>query len=117
SEVPGGVFTIAYKFARSAAIPDYDRELLSKCLRWFNDHLDAPDIGRPGRSCARVIFWFKHSAKEHIDIMRDLVSILDRNDIPTRVVTARRAGYVIYEDKYQLAAEPFHETRSILRAA
>jgi hypothetical protein len=42
--------------------------------------------------------------------MREIVGILDAHDIAVDVIHTTRPGYVVYEDKYQVAAEPFSET-------
>jgi hypothetical protein len=42
--------------------------------------------------------------------MREIVGILDAHGISVEVLHTARPGYVVYEDKYQVAAEPFSET-------
>ena len=41
--------------------------------------------------------------------VRELVAILETNGVPVRMLKAQRVGYVVYEDKYQVVAEPFSD--------
>ena len=42
--------------------------------------------------------------------MRVLVQILVAHGIVVEVLRTERPGYIVYEDAYQVAAEPFKET-------
>jgi YD repeat-containing protein len=50
---------------------------------------------------------FKQSATDHIHMARELAALLDAHDIRTEMLTTDRPGYVVYEDEYQVLAEPF----------
>jgi protein-tyrosine phosphatase len=39
--------------------------------------------------------------------MYEMRCVLERNDSCVRVIRARRPGYIVYEDEYQVVAEPF----------
>ena len=39
--------------------------------------------------------------------MRELVAILETHGVAVRMLKAQRVGYVVYEDEYQVVAEPF----------
>lgn len=43
----------------------------------------------------------------HIAKVREMCSILEENAIYVRTIKARRPGYIVYEDAYQVVAEPF----------
>lgn len=51
--------------------------------------------------------WFKATATEHIAKMREMSCILEQNGFYVRVIKAQRPGYIVYEDEYQVVAEPF----------
>ena len=51
--------------------------------------------------------WFKPTATEHIAKVREMSCILQQNGVYVRVIKAQHPGYVIYEDEYQVVAEPF----------
>jgi hypothetical protein len=40
-----------------------------------------------------------------------MVAILQNHGIPVRMLKADRIGYVVYEDEYQVVAEPFADTQ------
>jgi hypothetical protein len=57
-----------------------------------------------------LLEWFKDSAKEHIAKMHALKQILEAHGVVVDVIQTHRPGYVVYEDEFQVAAEPFSET-------
>ena len=83
---------------------------------WFADNLELP--GRFSRSSSKGYYrketkglsWFKPSAAEHISRAFELKSILDEYGYAIEVLKEDCIGYVIYEDDYQVVAEPFAET-------
>jgi len=80
--------------------------------KWFNDNLEKPTrftAAKPPyyRKQARAISWFKDSAREHISRVRELVAILEHHGISVRMLKTDRVGYIVYEDEYQIVAEPF----------
>jgi len=86
------------------------------CLRWwFSRYLEKPTrftaAKRPyyGKK-KRAICWFKDSAQSHIWQMWGMVAILEEHGVPVRMLREERVGYVVYEDQYQVAAQPFAET-------
>jgi hypothetical protein len=114
SQVEAGVFTVAYRSQREAEMPYHERQRLGELLVWFNRNLKVPDrFSRSNRQNARssAICWFKSEARVHINQMRELVSMLEEYGLATRVLKAARPGYVVYEDDFQVAAEPFAELR------
>lgn len=64
--------------------------------------------GAPGKK-SKAISWFKDSAHEHTARVRSLVAILRHHEVAVRMLRADRVGYVVYEDEYQIVAEPFAE--------
>jgi glycine cleavage system regulatory protein len=79
-------------------------------MKWFRANLPFPErvarSRRPKRHHAAVS-WFKQSATDHIHMARELAALLDAHDIRTEMLTTDRPGYVVYEDEYQVLAEPF----------
>ena len=47
-----------------------------------------------------------------VEKAREVAALLNAHDIATRMISTDRPGYVVYEDDFQVAAEPF---RSELR--
>ena len=80
---------------------------------WFRSNLKKPtSFSRSSKPHAKnvAISWFKDTATEHIAKMRALASILMAHGITVELLKTERPGYVVYEDQYQVAAEPFKET-------
>ena len=55
------------------------------------------------------ICWFKTGSTEHISRIWEMVNVLERNGIYVRKIRTDKPGYVIYEDEWQLVAEPFRK--------
>jgi len=88
-----------------------DEQLIVKgTFRWFNKNLPVPTrFSRSSKRSAKAvaISWFKPAAAECIQNMQELASILYAHDIPVKVIKTRRPGYIVYEDNYQIVAQPF----------
>src|SRR5262245_46708726 len=80
---------------------------------WFRMNLRKPRRlarSRKRHATAVALSWFKDSALEHIRRMRELADILETHGVRVHMVTTERPGYIVYEDRFQVAAEPFSET-------
>jgi pyruvate-formate lyase-activating enzyme len=53
------------------------------------------------------VCWFKTDAQRHISKIWEIVQVLERNGIPVKKITTVKPGYIIYEDEWQIVAEPF----------
>ena len=110
SGVERGIVQAMFRLWRSGALSEYEEAWWAEIRAWLNVDLDEPDrlsrSRRPGASeCA--ISWFKASASDHIARARELASLLAQHNIASRMLTTERPGYIVYEDEYQVAAEPF----------
>lgn len=86
---------------------------LASIREWFNQNLDKPDRFSRTKGPFRQkkgISWFRDSAHEHIRRMREMVEILKRHGISVRQLVTDRPGSIIYEDDFQICAEPFWDT-------
>jgi hypothetical protein len=109
-----GVFQVAHKLRRKGHLPKYEETRLTELLDWFNTNLKEPTrftTSKPPyyRKRNRAISWFKDSAAEHISKLREVASILGQNDIHIEMIQTDRPGYIVYEDNYQIVAEPFSD--------
>ena len=80
---------------------------------WFRKNLKKPQsFTRSSKPHAKkvAISWFKTHAIEHIARMYELARILHSHGIEVETIKTERPGYVVYEDKHQVAAEPFKDT-------
>jgi hypothetical protein len=115
--VEEGIFSAAYHLRDGARRPIQEREALESLLSWFKTNLAIPE--RFNRSKSKGFYrrktagvsWLKPSALEHIDKMRALVVILEKNGYRVSKITTNRPGYVVFEDDNQVVAEPFRGQR------
>jgi hypothetical protein len=108
-----GIFRVAYELRDAATTPSYDNERLSALISWFKSNLSTPDRfsrynpKRYREKPRRGISWFKDSATEHIAKMRDLIAILEDYGYPIEQIRTNRPGSIVYDDEFQIVAEPF----------
>ena len=107
-----GVFQAVADIRRWGWLSPYEEEQHDVLREWFNVHLEKPSrftASKPPyyRKQSKAISWFKDSAKEHIARARSLVRILENHGVSATTIKTRRVGYVVYEDEYQITAEPF----------
>ena len=110
SGVALGVFQAMYRLSDAGVLNRAEEAWWDDVRMWFNRQLEIPArltrSRRPGAEpCA--ISWFKSSATHHIRRAREMTALLAEHDIHTRVLRSKRTGYVVYEDRFQVTAEPF----------
>lgn len=116
--VADGVFTLAYELMRGAELEKIEREQLRETVQWFDKNLHSPDRFNRSRSkghyrrATRGISWFRDSAAECLRRMHRIKDVLESHGHPVTVIYESRIGYVVYEDKFQVVAEPFADTRT-----
>jgi hypothetical protein len=118
SMVETGLFQAAAELRDSPDISTQDRETLKEQLAWFSEHLEKPTrFNRTSskghyRRATKGISWFRDTAREHLARMHELKRIIEANGRPVTLVQEKRVGYVVYEDEFQVVAEPFADTRT-----
>ena len=108
-----GLFQALFEAEEEGVLYDYQVARMKEVMAWFNDNLAWPHrLSRSSKPHAfnKAISWFSDSAKEHIAYMRELAAILEDHDIAVDVIQTERPGFVVYEDRYQIAAEPFRDS-------
>lgn len=118
-----GVFQVASRAQRDEGMPAEVRAMLATSLRWFGDNLAVPrrfSHHRDGwqRSASGTwvrtpiaISWFKPDATVHLARILTVVALLRAAGSPVREIRTWRPGYVTYEDRHQVVAVPFADTR------
>lgn len=107
-----GVFHALLDLRERGELAPYEEEQHDHIRKWFNDYLEKPTrftASKPPfyRKKSKAISWFKDTAHEHLARIRLLVAILQNHNVPVRMLQTERVGYVVYEDAYQIVAEPF----------
>jgi hypothetical protein len=108
SHVEQGIFQAAAQAQEWQSITGSDADELNELRAWFSKNLEKPNSF--GRNKLRLgICWFKTGSTAHISRIWEMVHILERNGISVKKIRTKKPGYVIYEDEWQLVAEPFRK--------
>jgi hypothetical protein len=108
NHVERGIFQAAAQALEWKNITGRDADELNEVLAWFGENLEKPTSA--GRDKNRFgICWFKTGSAAHISRIWEMVNILERNGIDVKKIRTDKPGYVIYEDEWQLVAEPFRK--------
>jgi hypothetical protein len=102
-----GVFQVAYDLIRADAVSFEQWCRLDVAVRWFERHLTIPDRSKLND---RAIFWFKKDAHQLIRRVWDLSHALHSCEVSIELITTFRPGYIVYQDRFQVAAIPFRDT-------
>lgn len=118
SGVEDGIFGLAYELRNSPQVEADDRAALIENLDWFEKRLETPARFNRTKSKGfyrrktRGVAWFKDTAGEHLARMHQIKGILERYGHPVVMLSETRVGYVVYDDAYQVVAEPFSDTQT-----
>lgn len=108
SHVEQGIFQAAALALEWQTVTGGDADELNEIRAWFSANLDKPaSFGR--ENLHRGICWFKTGAIEHISKIWEMVRVLERNGIFVKKTRTEMPGYMIYEDEWQIVAEPFRK--------
>jgi len=112
SEKELGVFHAVGNLRTRGKLFQYEEDEHDLIREWFSANLQKPTrftASKPPfyRKKSKAISWFKDSADEHLSRIRSLVAILQNHGIAVQMLRTDRVGYIVYEDEYQIVAEPF----------
>jgi hypothetical protein len=108
SHVEQGIFHAVGQALEWQTITGPDADELNELRDWFGENLEKPaSFGRDKHLLG--ICWFKTASDAHISRIWQMVQILERNGIYVKKIRTDKPGYVIYEDEWQLVAEPFRK--------
>jgi hypothetical protein len=114
SNVEQGVFHAAAAAVELQSVAGADADELNELRAWFSENLDKPaSFGRGNLHLG--VCWFKTNSTKHISRIWEMVNILERNGIYVKKIRTDRPGYVVYEDDWQLVAEPFRKSPMLRR--
>ncbi len=113
SGVRQGLFQAVVSLRRSGRLSKVDDDRVVAIREWFNLNLPRPlrfNRSRKPHEKKKAISWFKSDAQRHIAKIRELQVILESYGVHVDVVKTERPGYILYEDEFQVTAEPFRDT-------
>lgn len=100
---PQGLFAATYALMDADELSDREIELFDALLDWFGEHLPIP---RSRAITERAIFWLKPDERECAQRMWDLAGLLKVHGRLVQLHKTHHPGYILFEDAYQVAAEP-----------
>ncbi len=107
-----GIFSLMLDALDNGVLVGEDENELKTLRVWFDKHLPTPTkFSRKKNDYhrnTRGISWMKDEHREVITKLYELKRILERYGTPVRVIKTDRPGYVVYEDDFQVVAEPFN---------
>ena len=104
-----GLFQALNEAQGSDHAPDWALAALAEIQHWFGKNLAVPtrfERGRWRRPGQPALSWFKTTANEHIRRMQELKTALEACGVHVEVLNTREPGVIIYEDEFQITAEP-----------
>lgn len=108
SHVEQGVFQAAARAIELGTITGTDADELNSLRTWFNENLEKPNSFGRGKHSSGIC-WFKVEASEHIARIWQMARILERHGIYVKKIKTDKPGYLVYEDDWQVVAEPFRK--------
>lgn len=110
-----GIFQAVFDLEHAGVLLQHEQQQYDEIYEWFRFNLKKPkSFSRSSKPHAKnvALSWYKDSAVEHIAKTQGLVEILRAHGVAVDLLRTDRPGYIVYEDSYQVAAEPFRETVS-----
>jgi hypothetical protein len=108
-----GLFQALGELETQGLLLEHEVERYYELRDWFRQNLRKPvSFTRSSKPNAKkvALSWFKDTATRHISMMHGMARVLKAHDVMVEILRSERPGYVVYEDDFQVAAEPFHET-------
>lgn len=108
-----GLFQAVSDLEYDGVLLEHEQARYDEIYNWFRKHLKKPrSFTRSSKPHAKnvALSWYRDTAVEHIAKMHALAQILQAHGIAIDVLREERPGYIVHEDEFQVAAEPFKET-------
>lgn len=107
-----GLFTAAYSILRSGKLYAHEEKEIQHALEWLERRLPIPDRFSKNSNASHKntngISWFKPKSTDALQQIRRIVAVLEEHGARVKILKTTRPGYVVYEDSFQIVAEPFH---------
>jgi hypothetical protein len=109
---PVGLIAIAYELRDRGALNAADETQLLAHLHWIQTEIPIPTRFARRRNSyhkeTHGLSWVKSEAAAFVAHLHAIADIARRNDCIIELQRTERPGYVVYEDEWQVVAEPFH---------
>lgn len=108
---PVGLMSMAYALLREDACIGEATQLQAH-VGWIETTVPVPTRFSRTRNAyhknTHGIAWARADAREFVRHLYAIADILDRHDRAVRTVRSARPGFIVYQDDWQVVAEPFH---------
>ena len=105
---PMGIFAAAGVVEELPELDVNIRDRLAESLTWFNRNLKVPPLSSNGWRC---LFWFRSDARQFINRIWDLTTILNETGVYVKKLWTTDPGMIVYSDRYQIGAVPHSRRR------
>ena len=109
-----GVLQAAFTLRDQGELSPEELAALSAVARWLGVNLPKPARFTRKRNNSHrtpvALSWFKDTAREHVAKVRIVAALLEARGIPVVTIATDRPGYIVYEDDFQVVAEPFADS-------
>jgi hypothetical protein len=108
-----GLFQAMSDLVDAYALNEYEELEYAEIYEWFRENLKKPrSFSRSTEPDAPkvALSWFRHTATEHVSRMYRICQILADHGILVEVLRTERPGLIVYEDEFQVTAEPLRDT-------
>jgi len=102
--IQNGLFTEAACLKKKGILEPYQINQVNEIFAFFNANLPCPPYSKKNWSID-AISWFRDTATDFIDKMRDLSIILEENNLVVRVLKTDKPGMILYEDEFQIVSQ------------
>lgn len=112
SQVRQGLFQAVAELRDSDRLSTTELARINELREWFGCRLPVPTRFGRGRNvrASRGICWFKDGAVEHLARARELAWLVREHGVVIHELWTQRPGYVVYQDRWQVVAQPFKDT-------
>ena len=101
-----GPFVMCRLLRDHELLEPYEADWLEQVYDWFNAELPCPPFVRC-QFPVDAVSWYRTSATRFVARMWDLAALLREHGQPVRILKTDRPGAILYQDDYQVVAEPF----------
>jgi hypothetical protein len=109
---PMGLMTLAYRLLRSNSLTHAEDLQFREIVGWLESNLPIPARFARKRNMSHKhthgVSWIRVSAIEVLTHLHALADLVRLQGYVIEILQTERPGYVVYEDQWQVVAEPFH---------
>lgn len=107
-----GLMTLAYRLLRSDNLNHAEDLQFRELVGWLESNVPIPERFARKRNVSHKhthgVSWIRASAIDVLTHLHALANLARLQGYEIEILQTERPGYVVYEDQWQVVAEPFH---------